>query len=215
MNPLQFITQKQDDLTPQDQAALACQGGARWIQVRVKNEPEEVVRAIAESVQEICQACGAKLIINDYPEIAAAIGADGVHLGKEDIHPSEARKILGKDAIIGGTANTMEDILRIKDDVDYIGLGPLRFTETKDNLSPVLGLEGYKKILSEMKEQGIDIPVYAIGGIRMEDINPLLFAGVAGIAVSSLISRADDPMTTTDRINAILERRHLNRPTIC
>ena len=109
-------------------------------------------------------------ILNDRVELAALIGADGVHLGKNDMSPMEARSILGPQAIIGGTANTFDDILRLIDEsVDYIGLGPFRFTSTKKNLSPVLGIEGYAHIFQLCKEHNINIPIVAIGGLDKSD----------------------------------------------
>jgi thiamine-phosphate pyrophosphorylase len=120
------------------------------------------------------------------------VNATGVHLGKTDMPPAEARRILGDGFIIGGTANTFEDIRRLTDEgVDYIGLGPFRFTATKKNLSPILGLEGYKDILSRCRAAGIALPVLAIGGITVDDIPALMQTGVSGIAVSSAIRQAE------------------------
>ena len=103
-------------------------------------------------------------------ELVKQIGADGVHLGKLDMPIKEARERLGKDFIIGGTANTFEDIRQhAADGADYIGCGPFRFTTTKQKLSPILGLDGYHSILTQMREKGITIPVVAIGGITRED----------------------------------------------
>ncbi|MDR2692557.1 MAG: thiamine phosphate synthase, partial [Dysgonamonadaceae bacterium] len=137
---------------------------------------------------------GADLYINDHVEICRRIGATGVHLGKSDMPPGEARKILGKNFIIGGTANTFEDILRLNaEGVDYIGLGPFRFTATKKNLSPVLGLPGYKQIMEQCAVRGINLPVFAIGGITAGDIPALLNSGITGIAMSSAILQAENP----------------------
>ena len=121
-------------------------------------------------------------------------GADGVHLGKNDMPVDEARRLLGHDKIIGGTANTFEDIERLhRQGTDYIGCGPFRFTTTKKSLSPVLGLEGYKRIVSDMKAHGIDLPIVAIGGILKSDIADIMQTGVTGIAVSGGILNAESP----------------------
>jgi thiamine-phosphate pyrophosphorylase len=170
-------------------ARQACRGGADWIQLRVKNKSANEWKLIAEETQTICKKYAAKLIINDNVELAKEIGADGVHLGKEDMPPDRARSILGAGVIVGGTANTFEDINKLAAlEVDYIGLGPFRFTQTKTNLSPILGLDGYRLLMKKCIGQKIQIPIIAIGGIQLSDVGALLAAGVYGIAVSSAIS---------------------------
>ena len=187
MNRLQFITTNAAD------AEKACKGGVRWVQLRVKNKPADEWQAIALETKKVCAQYGATFIVNDNVEIAKAVDADGVHLGKEDMQPDEARKILGNNFIIGGTANTMDDIRRLNEmNVDYIGLGPFRFTSTKANLSPVLGINGYAEIILQCAIENTQIPVIAIGGIQLTDIEGLLQTGVNGIAVSSAIAGAED-----------------------
>ena len=162
--------------------------------------PEEVERE-ALRVQDLCRQYGATFIIDDHVELVKKLHADGVHLGKKDMPIAEARRILGPDFIIGGTANTFEDVrMHYEAGADYIGCGPFRFTTTKKNLSPVLGLEGYRDIVSHMKEAGIHLPIVAIGGITFEDIPAIMQTGVSGIALSGSILRADDPIEETKRI---------------
>ena len=152
-------------------------------------------------VQDLCRQYGATFIIDDHVELVKKLHADGVHLGKKDMPIAEARRILGPDFIIGGTANTFEDVrMHYEAGADYIGCGPFRFTTTKKNLSPVLGLEGYRDIVSRMKEAGIHLPIVAIGGITFEDIPAIMQTGVSGIALSGSILRADDPIEETKRI---------------
>jgi thiamine-phosphate pyrophosphorylase len=111
-----------------------------------------------------------------------------VHLGKSDMTPVDARQLLGFDFIIGGTANTFEDLMHlIENGVDYIGLGPFRFTTTKKKLSPTLGLEGYQSIFKKMEEADIHFPIVAIGGILEADIPTLKSKGVQGIALAGAI----------------------------
>ncbi|MDO7742297.1 MAG: thiamine phosphate synthase, partial [Pedobacter sp.] len=131
----------------------------------------------------------AKLIVNDYPRIALQADAWGVHLGLDDMPVPEARALLGPDKCIGGTANTFADIQRrAAEGADYIGLGPFRFTTTKKNLSPIVGLQGYTELMKQMREAGITIPVIAIGGINPADIPAILQTGIYGIAISGVLT---------------------------
>lgn len=171
----------------------ACEAGVKWVQLRMKSLSDAEMKAQALETMNVCRKFDAKLIINDHVRLAKEIGADGVHLGKTDMSPKEARRILGNDFIIGGTANTFEDLVCLKEEgVDYIGLGPYRFTVTKENLSPVLGLNGYKTILNKFREIDPSIPIIGIGGILPEDVTALLGVGLHGVAVSSFINKADN-----------------------
>ena len=198
---LQFITHKNDRHGYLDGAEAALRGGCRWIQLRMKDEPDENVVAVGRQLAPLCRAAGATFIIDDHVALVDAIGADGVHMGKNDMPVAEARRILGRDKIIGATANTFDDIAAaVAAGADYIGLGPFRFTETKKRLSPILGLEGYRDIMARCSEAGYDIPVVAIGGITPDDIAAIMATGVTGIALSGTILRADDPAAATTHI---------------
>lgn len=180
---------------------MALEGGCKWVQLRMKDAPEEEVLACAKEALPLCRQHGAKFILDDHVELVETAGADGVHLGKNDMPVDEARKILGPDKIIGGTANTIDDIIRLhRQGADYIGCGPFRFTTTKKKLSPVLGLEGYRDIVLKMKENGIDLPIVAIGGITVDDIPAIMGTGVTGIALSGAILNAEDPKSMTESI---------------
>jgi thiamine-phosphate pyrophosphorylase len=200
---LHYITQHIVDVPHQELALNACIAGIDWIQLRVKDKSYNEWLDIAHKTEMICRKYHSKLIINDNVVIAKAVKADGVHLGKTDMSPHEARQELGNKAIIGGTANTFEDIQQLYDGgVDYIGLGPFRFTTTKENLSPVLGIEGYKNIIEQCKKNGINIPIIAIGGIKLEDIKPIVETGVYGIAVASAISAAPNMFEAAKRFKS-------------
>lgn len=193
MIPVQFITNSSERYTYEQSAALALQGGCKWVQLRMKDSPAEEKKEVAINVLKLCKEHDAVLIIDDDVELAKEISADGVHLGKKDMPVSEARQILGQGMIIGATANTFEDIVIAKQSgADYIGLGPFRFTTTKKGLSPILGLDGYKTIMKKMDEASIDIPVVAIGGITKEDVPQIIRTGVNGIAISGAVLRAED-----------------------
>ncbi|TVZ26354.1 thiamine-phosphate pyrophosphorylase [Gillisia sp. Hel_I_86] len=171
-----------------------CSAGANWIQLRLKNESFGTMLKTAETAKKICDSFQAKLVINDFPEVAKQVGAHGVHLGKEDSCPLEARKALGANKIIGGTANTLEDCqVLLQKKVDYIGLGPFRFTTTKNNLSPVLGVEGYRELLEKLAKNGSLVPVIAIGGITPADIPLLAQCGVHGVAISGWLTSGRQP----------------------
>ena len=192
---LQFITHFTERYSYVDSARIALEGGCRWVQLRMKDAEEAVMAETAIAVQRMCREYGATFIIDDNVTLAKRIGADGVHLGKHDMPISVARDILGERHIIGGTVNTFEDVLHNLNGAtpDYFGCGPFRETSTKRNLSPTLGLYGYKDIIRQMRSHGIDIPIVAIGGIRREDIPALMECGVSGIALSSSILTADNP----------------------
>ncbi|MDE6323772.1 MAG: thiamine phosphate synthase, partial [Paramuribaculum sp.] len=182
---LQFITNHSERYSIAEEVRLAIEGGCRWIQLRMKNATDEEVKQTALGLIDICRDNDAFLVINDRVKVVEELKVSGVHLGKNDMDPLEAREFLGPHAIIGVTANTAEDILKYKGkDIDYIGLGPFRHTTTKENLSPVLGLEGYKEIITEVRNAGMEIPIVAIGGITLEDVDDLIATGVNGIAVS-------------------------------
>jgi thiamine-phosphate pyrophosphorylase len=190
---LYFLTMDEAAIGHVQQVEAACQAGIRWIQLRMKQAGADEVREAALAAKKICDERDCVLIINDRVEIAAEVKAHGVHLGKQDMPVSEARQRLGEDAIIGGTANTIEDIREhYRQGADYIGLGPYRYTTTKKDLSPILGLEGYRSIMSRLRQEGIPIPIVAIGGIGMKDAVPLLEAGLQGIAFSGLLVHAGD-----------------------
>ena len=179
-------------------AAQFLDAGGRWIQLRMKDASAEVIVCRGKEMLALCRKRRAVLVVNDAPQLAVAIGADGVHLGQADMPPIEARRIIGDGAVIGSTANTFEQIAARNDgETDYVGLGPFRFTTTKKNLSPVLGTEGYRTILGRMRTENIPLPVVAIGGIELPDIPQIMRTGVDGIALSGAIARADSPATTT------------------
>ncbi|EPR72720.1 Thiamin-phosphate pyrophosphorylase [Winogradskyella psychrotolerans RS-3] len=187
LSKLHYISQGK---TPQDHLEniqKACENGVELVQLRLKEMALDIILETAKKAREVTTQFKVKLIINDHYKIAKAVKADGVHLGKTDACPLKARTYLGKQYLIGGTANTLEDCkVLIEKRVDYIGLGPFQFTETKKNLSPILGIEGYKQLIGTLKT---DTPIIAIGGICMEDVSAIINTGVYGIAVSGTITK--------------------------
>ena len=186
ISKLQYITQGE---TPQDHLEniqKACASGVEWVQLRLKKTDPKTLLETAKEAREITSHFQTRLIINDHYKVAKEVNADGVHLGASDACPLKVREYLGKFYSIGGTANTLEDCKKLLEKkVDYIGLGPFRFTQTKKDLSPVLGIEGYKKILTALNTE---TPIIAIGGITLDDVAAIVHSGIYGVAASGAIT---------------------------
>ena len=210
MDGLLFISHQTDRYDYLQSIKMALQGGCRQIQLRMKDVELSEIERTGHEAKLLCAEYGACLYINDHVEICKRVGADGVHLGRQDMSPSQAREILGTGFVIGATANTFEDIQSlVAQQVDYIGLGPFRFTTTKKNLSPVLGLDGYRKIIQQCGSNNINLPIFAIGGIMIDDITEIKETGVSGIALSSTILNAEDPVEETVKIINKLMRQSI------
>lgn len=210
MTKLQFITHHTPQYGYADGARMALEGGCRWIQLRMKDASEEEWARTGTEVARLCRLYGATFILDDHVELVEALQADGVHLGRNDMPVDEARRLLGPDRIIGGTANTLEDILlHAERGADYIGCGPFRFTTTKEKLAPTLGLDGYRHIVGGMRAAGLRLPLVAIGGITREDIPELMRTGIDGIAMSGAILRAGNPAEETRKILEALTNKQI------
>lgn len=218
MTALQYITHQTASVSYLEGAIMALQGGCRWVQMRLKGEPRPDDLApldCARALLRLCRAFGATFIVDDDVELALRLRADGVHLGRHDMPIDEARRRLGPGFLIGGTANTLGDIRRIASQgADYIGCGPFRFTATKKNLAPQLGLEGYRQLVAQMRAEGIGLPLVAIGGITPDDIADLAATGVSGIAVSGAILSARNPEEATRRLIDLIHSAHTPEPSI-
>lgn len=216
-NRLMLITQRTEKYTELDEVKMAIRGGCNWIQLRMK---ENLNLEVAKAVGRVALLDGGMdcvCCLNDNLEMAFKAGIHAVHLGKNDMPVEEAWKRIiekGKGDLfqVGATANTFEDILEADArGATYVGLGPYRFTETKKQLSPILGLEGYRKIMKQCEDAGVRIPIIAIGGIRLEDVDALMDTGIAGIAVSGAIVNAPDPVKETRRF---IQEIFKNRPEL-
>lgn len=197
---LQYITNTDCKVPVTDQIFAVIEGGCKWIQIRMKDATDDEIRKVVEAVKPTCEKKEVFLLLNDRVELAKELNVGGVHLGKEDMPCSKARMILGPAAVIGVTANTFADILAVSNlDIDYYGLGPFAATTTKKNLAPVLGLEGMRKLCYEMEEKQINIAHVAVGGITLDDVLPLIEAGVNGIAVSGAIAFAPNIVKETEK----------------
>jgi thiamine-phosphate pyrophosphorylase len=205
INKLQYISQEKPFISHLEAIENVLVAGCKWIQLRLKNLEEREILSIAKEAKRLCDNYQAILIINDYVKIAKEIDADGVHIGLNDMSVAEARLILGKNKIIGATANTIDHVkMHAQSTPDYIGIGPYRYTQTKEKLSPILGIEGYQKILEKMKVLGLNIPVIAVGGIINEDLPELLKTGIYGVAISGDINHANDLAQKIGSLNQLI-----------
>lgn len=203
---LQYITNTESPSSVTDQIRAVLNGGCRWIQIRMKEATDLEVRNVVETVMPWCLETESFLILDDRVELAKELQVGGVHLGKTDMLPSQARIVLGAGAVIGVTANNIDDVKAVRGlDVDYVGIGPFADTKTKKNLAPILGLEGIRRIVTEMKLEQIELPTVAVGGIRLSDVVPLMETGVNGIAVSGAIAYAPDMQKATEDFVKALE----------
>lgn len=186
-HPVMALTQDGLPLSHLEQATQLCVAGARWIQLRMKDADPAEWLATAQAVGAICREHGAIFIVNDSVDVALQSGADGVHLGKLDLDWTEARQRLGPDRIIGGTINNSVDaaLARAAGCLNYVGVGPWRFTSNKKNLAPVLGAEGVQALIGELE----GLPAWVIGGIEASDLPAVRATGAAGVAVSSALYR--------------------------
>ena len=158
----------------------------------MKNKPDAEIIDTALTARQLCDEFSCLFILNDYHHLYEDCKAHAIHLGKSDADISTAKKELAKTAIIGATCNTLQDVLaNHKLSVNYVGLGPFKFTTTKKNLSPILGLGGYKQIINSLKTHKVSLPIYAIGGITTSDFEDLKDVGVKYIAASGLFTGND------------------------
>lgn len=205
MHKLQYISQGKTVQEQTENIQSALDSGCRWIQLRFKNAWNNELADLAVQVKKMCSAYGATFIMNDRVYIAKIADADGVHLGLSDTSIAEARSILGENKIIGGTANTISDVMiRINEKCDYIGLGPFRFTSTKEKLSPVLGLDGIAQIMKAVLSGEKQIPIYAVGGIIPDDVAAIIETGVFGVAVSGVLTTHPDKKELIQNFNLLL-----------
>ncbi len=203
---LQFITNTEAGASPAEQIKGVIAGGCRWVQIRMKEASDEDIEKVVAEIKPLCIETETFLILDDRVELAKKLDVGGVHLGKNDMLPSKARMLLGPAAVIGVTANTIDDIIAVRSlDIDYIGMGPFAYTNTKKNLSPMLGAEGIRSLCSDMERLEINIGHVAVGGIRLEDVRTIMEAGANGVAVSGAIAFANDIPDATAKFLEALE----------
>ena len=213
IDKLHYITQPDERGDHLPAILKALHAGCRCIQLRIKDRSPEFILEQARLAKQLCNAHEANLIVNDYPNIAGEVSAYGLHLGLSDMTIPKARAIVGSEMVIGGTANTLDHVVkRIEEGANYVGLGPFRFTTTKTNLSPILGIAGYKTIMDGLNVEGLDIPVIAIGGLVPEDVPALIALGLYGVAISGAITSSVAAEEVVLSLNKALHQNttHLN-----
>ncbi len=184
---LHYITQGDSPKELLENIQKACSSGAELVQLRFRSISKKKLLKLAKEARDITAHFQTRLFINDHYNIAKEVKADGVHLENTDTCPTMIRKHLYTWQLIGGTANTLQDCeTLLSKEIDYIGLGPFRFTTTKDNVPPILGLNGYTAIIEALNTE---TPIIGVGGITTADVTAILETGISGIAVSGEITR--------------------------
>lgn len=190
---LHFITHDIPQHSHIEQVQIACGAGAKWVQYRCLTKNDEELLEDINAIAEICDDWGATLIVTDHIHLNGKADIQGFHIEDMDADFVKLREQLGEAITIGGSSNTLEGLIRLAEEgVDYAGFGPFYTTTTKPNNAPLLGIEGYHTAMKLLKEKSIDLPVLAVGGITLSDVDPLMNTGIFGIAVSASINQADD-----------------------
>lgn len=190
---LQYITHDFPHLSHVAQVQMACEAGAKWIQYRCLSKTDEELLTEINLIAEICDDWGTTLVVTDHIHLNGKADIQGFHIEDMEADFTILRKLVGDDITLGGSANTLENIIRLANEgADYAGFGPFAHTETKPNDLQVLGVEGYSVILKKLKALSVEIPILAVGGVKIADVESLMQIGIHGIAVSGAINLADD-----------------------
>ena len=191
ISKLHYLTQDLPNRSHIEQAEIACAAGANWLQYRCLTKSDDELVAEINVIAEICDEWGATLILTNHYHLLDRVDVQGVHIEDFDADFEDMRNRIGEDKTLGVSATNIESLLRVQQSgvVDYCGYGPFAHTDTKPNNEPLLGFEGYR----QLQKQPIDIPVIAVGGIQLNDVDHLLKTGIYGIAVSAAINLAPYP----------------------
>lgn len=186
-----YLTQDLPNRSHVKQAEIACSAGVNWIQYRCLTKPDDELVDEINDIADICDEWGITLILTDHYHLLDRVDAQGVHIEDFDADFKAIRAHIGDDKTLGASATNIERLLRAQATgvVDYCGYGPFAHTDTKPNNEPLLGFEGYR----QLQEQPIEIPIIAVGGIQLTDVEHLIETGVYGIAVSAAVNKAIDP----------------------
>jgi thiamine-phosphate pyrophosphorylase len=191
ISKLHYLTQDRPNGSHVQQVVVACQAGANWIQYRCLTKPDDELIDEINEIAVICDDWGATLVVTNHYELLDRVDAQGVHIEDVDADLIAIRKHIGDDKTLGASATNIDSLLRVQNTgvADYCGYGPFAHTDTKPNDKPLLGFEGYR----QLQKHPVDIPVIAVGGIQINDVEPLIATGIYGIAVSAAVNLAIDP----------------------
>lgn len=190
---LHFITHDINQHSHVQQAQIACEAGAKWIQYRSLSKADDELLADINAIAAICDDWGATLIVTNHIHLKGKADIQGFHIEDMDADFIALRKQIGEEYTLGGSSNTVENLIRLAHEgADYAGFGPFKITTTKPNNSPLLGIEGYAKAVSQLQQTDIMLPILAVGGVSLADIPELMATGIYGIAASSAINQAED-----------------------
>ncbi|GGH22282.1 thiamine phosphate synthase [Mucilaginibacter phyllosphaerae] len=186
-----YLTQDLPGRSHPEQAQIACEAGANWIQYRCMSKGDEEMITELHQIASICDDWGATLIIANHYHLLDRVDAQGVHIEALNADYAAIREAITDEKTLGASAADIETLLRIQNTgaADYCGYGPFAHTTTKANDKPLLGYDGYRAL----QNQNIDLPVIAVGGVQLKDIELLMQAGIYGIAVSSAVNLSPDP----------------------
>lgn len=190
-----YLTQDLPHRSHAEQTVIACKAGTNWVQYRCLSKSDDEMIEELHQIASICDDWGATLLLTDHYHLLDKVDAQGVHLEDMQADFKHVREIITEEKTMGASANTFEDIQRIyaSESVDYIGCGPFAQTKTKPNDFPLLGIDGYHELIRKMKAADINIPLLAVGGIKLEDTEALLNTGIYGIALSASVNLATEP----------------------
>lgn len=183
-------------------AEAAIRGGATAIQLRMKDGPARAMLQTARTMASLCRAAGVTFIVNDRVDVALTAGADGVHVGQDDLPAAEARTLLGTAPFLGVSAATVDEaVAALRDRADYVGVGALYTTATKADAGSAVGPARVAEIAASC-----DLPIVGIGGITLENAADVIRAGASGIAVITAVTMADDMVQATQRLREVVDR---------
>jgi thiamine-phosphate pyrophosphorylase len=193
-----YLTQDLPHRTHIEQAQVACQAGANWLQYRCLTKSDDELIAEINQLAEICDDWGTTLILTNHYHLLDKVDVQGVHIEDFDADFANIRASIGQDKTLGASATNIKRLLSIQavGVVDYCGYGPYAHTNTKPNDKPLLGLEGYDLL----QRHQISLPVIAVGGIQINDVELLMNTGIYGVAVSAAVNLANDPASAIKAI---------------
>jgi thiamine-phosphate pyrophosphorylase len=186
-----YLTQDLPHRTHVEQAQIACEAGANWLQYRCLTKTDNELVAEINQIAGICDDWGTTLIITNHYHLLDKVDVQGVHIEDFDADFASIRAVIGEDKTLGASATNVKQLLarQATGVADYCGYGPFAHTDTKPNNSPLMGFEGYRQLQRMM----VEIPVIAVGGIQIPDVDTLLQTGIYGVAVSAAVNLSPDP----------------------